>query len=484
MPSPALLATAAAPEFVPGKLDLGGAFAKPLPPAQQEGAKQPTDTGDSSSSTVSALEAKRPAPLAVAEPAAAPPADAEPVRLAGKVKVEVKHQRYSLRVMRLLQHDQRWIDMSSGGPNNVQIIGGGVSKAEALAGKNIDAQIEEFRKLLQQTPEIDSSQDMPDRKQADAARGTPRGGGAGTPKMGGRGKKNAKDEPLRDKFGNIIQIKALEISENRWKPAKPTDEEEKVYKAVKGVLNKLTLEKFDKLYQELLEVGIVTASLLRGFVVILYDKAVVEPHFIGMYAQMCERLAKDLPEMKDEDGVVLPFAEVLVGKCRSEFEMMGKEPERENLEGLTAEDKDHKLKKLRLRTLGNVEFIGELFKKNMVGTEEIEGLLDKLLDTSPEDHDSIHPLVKLLESVGKPLEAASKVRGRGLIESERVRIYIYMYIHTYIHTYICIHTYVYIHMYTYICIHTYVYICMCMYVCMYVRIHTHKHTHTHTNIDI
>lgn len=35
-----------------------------------------------------------------------------------------------------------------------------------------------------------------------------------------------------------------------------------------------------------------TASLLRGFVVILYDKAVLEPNFIGMYAQMCERLAK------------------------------------------------------------------------------------------------------------------------------------------------------------------------------------------------
>jgi hypothetical protein len=35
-----------------------------------------------------------------------------------------------------------------------------------------------------------------------------------------------------------------------------------------------------------------TASLLRGFVVILYDKAVLEPNFIGMYAQMCERLSK------------------------------------------------------------------------------------------------------------------------------------------------------------------------------------------------
>ena len=104
----------------------------------------------------------------------------------------------------------------------------------------------------------------------------------------------------------------------------------------------------------------------------------------------------------------MPFTEVLVGKCRSEFELMGKEPERENLDGLSAEDKDHKLKKLRQRTLGNVEFIGELFKKKMVDLEVLEGLLNKLLDASPEDHDSIHPLCKLLESVGKPLETASK----------------------------------------------------------------------------
>jgi hypothetical protein len=62
---------------------------------------------------------------------------------------------------------------------------------------------------------------------------------------------------------------------------------------------------------------------------------------------------------------------------------MGKEPERENLEGLTPEDKDHKLKKLRQRTIGNVEFIGELFKKNMVGLEELEKLLGKMLDSSP-----------------------------------------------------------------------------------------------------
>jgi hypothetical protein len=32
-----------------------------------------------------------------------------------------------------------------------------------------------------------------------------------------------------------------------------------------------------------------------------------------MYAKMCQRLAKDLPEFSDDNGV-LPFGEVLIGK--------------------------------------------------------------------------------------------------------------------------------------------------------------------------
>eukprot|EP00802_Teleaulax_amphioxeia_P003995 Tamp_03998.p1 GENE.Tamp_03998~~Tamp_03998.p1 ORF type:complete len:771 (-),score=244.72 Tamp_03998:328-2640(-) len=397
-PSPALVAAAAVSEFVPGNFSLGAPACAPAAAATAPAEKEAPAENGAPPSPSKPLEAKRPAALSVTDPAGAPaaqapaapapPAPAEPEvfsgRYAGKVKLSRDvGKRYSLRVMKLLQHDQKYIDMEH--------------------TPELQSQIVEFRRLLEQATELDASKDMPARQQ-DGGRGTPRIGGPGTPK-GGRGKKNA--EPLRDRTGKIIEIKALEISENRWKPTKPTDDEEKIYKAIKGVLNKLTLEKFDKLYQELIAIGISTASLLRGFVVILYDKAVLEPNFIGMYAQMCERLAKDLPELSDEAGV-LPFSEVLVGKCRSEFELMGKEPERENMGDLSAEDRDHKLKKLRQRTLGNVEFIGELFKKKMVDLETLEGLLNKLLDTSPEDHDSIHPLVKLLESTGKPLETASK----------------------------------------------------------------------------
>ena len=268
----------------------------------QEGAKQASIENGTTMQSSSKMDAMRPPTLAVATPASAPVSETASQaqqftgRVAGKVKVEVngvplaRGKRYCLRVMKMLGHDQKYLDMEH--PDQLK------------------AQIESFRRLLDDTPELDPAKDMPDRKQADGGRGTPRGG-PGTPKSG-RGK-NKNDVPLRDKSGKIIEIKALEISENRWKPTKPTDDEEKVYKAIKGVLNKLTLEKFEKLYEELLNIGITSASLLRGFVVILYDKAVLEPNFLGMYAQMCERLSRDLPELSDEDGV-LPFGEVLVGR--------------------------------------------------------------------------------------------------------------------------------------------------------------------------
>jgi translation initiation factor 4G len=184
----------------------------------------------------------------------------------------------------------------------------------------LKAECEDVRKCMEEETETSGIFDH-EKEMAKAAQPGEGGGGRsggsmrrqnsdGSMRKGGKGKNN---EPLRDKQGKIIEVKALEISENRWKPSKPTDEEEKIYKTVKGLLNKLTLEKFDTLYEQIKDVGINTASLLRGFVVLLYDKAVLEPTFIGMYARMCEKLAADLPECSDEHGV-LPFADVLVGK--------------------------------------------------------------------------------------------------------------------------------------------------------------------------
>mmetsp|Transcript_46477 Transcript_46477/g.95046 ORF Transcript_46477/g.95046 Transcript_46477/m.95046 type:complete len:869 (+) Transcript_46477:478-3084(+) len=357
-------------------------------------AAAPAESQGGGGAEKSSLEAKRPAELLVAEKTSEPLAAAQVSVLARALKDAPVHP-------------------LAGATYDMKALLG--MKKDATPVEVLHATMEGFQKCLEDAPELDPVKEMPSRQQGDpGSAGGPRGvrrqdsGTPRTPKSG----KGKNDAPLRDRTGKIIEVKALEVSENRWKPAKATDEEEKVFKAIKGILNKLTLEKFDKLYAELLATGITSASLMKGFVVILYDKAVLEPTFIGMYARMCERLATDLPEMTDSEGVI-PFADVLIGKCRAEFESIGQEAESAQLEGLVGDDRDQKLRKMKQRTLGNVEFIGELFKKNMVGAEEVDMSINKMLESAKSDHDAIQPLCKLMEGVGKVLEAKDKAQMDG-----------------------------------------------------------------------
>ena len=197
-PSPALKAAAtSAAEFVPGTFDLGASVSTAQ--AQKEtaqgepDAKKPVENGAMPPPS-KLLQAKRPATLAVADPASTPPsqppAPAEPEvfsgRFAGKLKLSRDlGKKYSLRVMKLLQHDQKYIEMDENRPE-------------------LKSQIVEFRNLLEHTSELDASKDMPARQDPGRGTGAQRAGGPGTPKGGGRGKKNA--EPLRDRNGKIIEV--------------------------------------------------------------------------------------------------------------------------------------------------------------------------------------------------------------------------------------------------------------------------------------
>ena len=192
-PSPALKAAASVAEFVPGTLTLGASAIVSTAPAGKETA--PVENG-SMPPPSKVLQAKRPAALAVADPASTPssqpPAPAEPEvfsgRFAGKVKLSRDlGKKYSLRVMKLLQHDQKYIEMEENRPE-------------------LKSQIETFRRLLEEAAELDASKDMPARQDINrGAGGAQRAGGPGTPKGGGKGKKN-NAEPLRDRNGKIIEV--------------------------------------------------------------------------------------------------------------------------------------------------------------------------------------------------------------------------------------------------------------------------------------
>lgn len=92
----------------------------------------------------------------------------------------------------------------------------------------------------------------------------------------------------------------LRETENAWRPARlsatasMSEDEQKtaeLYKKVRGVLNKLTPEKFSKLVNQVRSLSIDNAERLQGVIDLVFEKAVDEPNFSVAYALMCKELA-------------------------------------------------------------------------------------------------------------------------------------------------------------------------------------------------
>jgi hypothetical protein len=73
------------------------------------------------------------------------------------------------------------------------------------------------------------------------------------------------------------------------KEDKVSDEE--ITRRMKSILNKLTLEKFDELYQQLVNCGISTEEHIRILIAEVFEKATMQHHFIEMYTLLCQTSA-------------------------------------------------------------------------------------------------------------------------------------------------------------------------------------------------
>lgn len=115
-----------------------------------------------------------------------------------------------------------------------------------------------------------------------------RGGGRGGRRGGGRDNRPP-PPPLYDG-----PIEPLTVSENRWKPTKEKELSalEVTLNTVKSLLNKLTREKFAKLTNELCAIEIDSLALLSSIVSIIMNKALEEPNFADVYADLCKEFHK------------------------------------------------------------------------------------------------------------------------------------------------------------------------------------------------
>jgi hypothetical protein len=105
-------------------------------------------------------------------------------------------------------------------------------------------------------------------------------------------------------------------------------EEAKKQKEIKGFLNKITPEKYETIKEQILGVQW-TERTLRGLIDQVFDKALGEPTFCEIYAQLCHDLSKRIPTFpavpaNEETGEPgreeVSFRRELLNKCQVEFE--------------------------------------------------------------------------------------------------------------------------------------------------------------------
>uniref|UniRef100_A0A8C5N891 Eukaryotic translation initiation factor 4 gamma 2 n=1 Tax=Gouania willdenowi TaxID=441366 RepID=A0A8C5N891_GOUWI len=201
----------------------------------------------------------------------------------------------------------------------------------------------------------------------------------------------------------------------RWVPSRSTRREasnekrqnDANFRKVRGILNKLTPEKFDKLCLELLNVGLDSKLILKGIILLIVDKALEEPKYSQLYAQLCLRLAEDAPnfegpaENQANQKQNTTFRKLLISKLQDEFENRARNVETfdKNDNPLTPEEEEQRgIAKLKM--LGNIKFIGELGKLNLIH----ESILHKCIKTLLEKKKKVQ-----LKDMGEDLECLCQI---------------------------------------------------------------------------
>uniref|UniRef100_A0A671LJU5 Eukaryotic translation initiation factor 4 gamma 2 n=1 Tax=Sinocyclocheilus anshuiensis TaxID=1608454 RepID=A0A671LJU5_9TELE len=208
------------------------------------------------------------------------------------------------------------------------------------------------------------------------------------------------------------------LSVQRWVPSRSTrrdvnssnekEHHDAIFRKVRGILNKLTPEKFDKLCLELLNVGVDSKLVLKGIILLIVDKALEEPKYSSLYAQLCLRLAEDAPkfdgqtpEIQSSQKQSTTFRRLLITKLQDEFENRTKNVDIYDKQDnpLTSEEEEQRAI-AKIKMLGNIKFIGELCKLDLIH----ESILHKCIKTLLEKKKRVQ-----LKDMGEDLECLCQI---------------------------------------------------------------------------
>ncbi|CAN2387968.1 Eukaryotic translation initiation factor 4 gamma 3 [Pristimantis euphronides] len=255
-------------------------------------------------------------------------------------------------------------------------------------------------------------------------------GGRGVPLLNVGGPRRAQPGQRREPRKIIMNISVtddvhLKKSENAWKPSVKRDSlvedpesirTQALFRKVRSILNKLTPQMFNQLIKQVMDLTVDTEERLKGVIDLVFEKALDEPSFSVAYANMCRCLAALKVPMADKPGSTVNFRKLLLNRCQKEFEKDKAdddvfEKKQKDLELATTqpeektrlqEELEEARDKARRRSIGNIKFIGELFKLKMLTEAIMHDCVVKLLKNH--DEESLECLCRLLTTIGKDLD--------------------------------------------------------------------------------
>ncbi|PBK74052.1 ARM repeat-containing protein [Armillaria solidipes] len=243
-------------------------------------------------------------------------------------------------------------------------------------------------------------------------------------------------------------VAPLQPSANRWDRralgANDPGSPDVVDRKVKGLLNKLTMKRFDSISDKIIAWANKSekekdSRTLIQVIRLVFENAIDQAMWSEMYARLCRKMMEQISPKVQGDGIKNNegkpiaggqlFRKYLLNRCHEDFERgwMAKEATVAAAASKAIEDQAAKAaaekkgdgeeeitlyseeyyaaQKARRQSLGLIKFIGELFKVQMLTERIIHECVKKLLGNveNPEEEE-IESLCTLLTTVGKLLD--------------------------------------------------------------------------------
>lgn len=217
---------------------------------------------------------------------------------------------------------------------------------------------------------------------------------------------NGSDEPVKQ--APQLPPQPVEYHKPSWARQGDESTDVVVLKKAKSILNKLTLEKFERLSNEFVSLDFRSVELVAGAIDLIVKKAQLETHFVEIYAELCAKLAATPLAGLGETEKGKKFRRLLLERCQAEFER--------DEDALVAEieaiadqgEREARVATLRKIYIGHMFFIGALYKHELLRETIMHHCVQELFGNPDEpDDDKIECLAKLLTTIGKQLDVAA-----------------------------------------------------------------------------